>query len=141
MAVDKAVLQTLATNPVADVLDPLRDMFAKRFLADEVTPSAGKPQHAGAGGQLFAGGLILKLASENIHLVAHAGEALGEFQHKNDLAAGVRQTQFRLSRNIAVCRDHHDPLVGRRHDASLLSVNPLVVFCTQTAQFLIGRRL
>ena len=110
VAVDEAVVDLLCADHARGVLDPLGDRFAESFLRNKVVAAARKANELHAIGDRFDRGLALELPSEDVDRVAHAGEAFGEFQHVDHLAAGVGLAELWFGGDVAVGRDHHDPL-------------------------------
>jgi hypothetical protein len=86
-------------------------VLVEGFLGDEVLSATGKPQHPHPIIDLFDGRLILELARENIHVIAHAGETLAQLKYENNLTSCVGFPQFRLGADVTVRRDHHDALL------------------------------
>ncbi len=112
MAVDELVAQALGADEVGDIRHPFRNELPQVFLGDEVLTAAAGSDDANSIRDLLDLRLTFEAAGEDIHRIAHPGEALAQFENIDDLPACIRQAELRLCGHIAVGGDHHDPLLG-----------------------------
>ncbi len=106
VAIDQSDGEILLADPTRGVFHPFGDRFAERFLGNEFVAATRNADDPRSLGDLFGERLVFETPRQNVDVVAHAGEALREFQDVDDLATGVGFAKLRFGRDVAVGRDH-----------------------------------
>jgi hypothetical protein len=113
MAVDERIPPAPGADEVLDIHHPFRHVAVHGLLGDELVAAAGNAPEGDPRVHVLASRLVLEAAGEDVHLVAEPREAAAQFQHVVHLSTRVGLAQFRLRRDVAVDRDHHDSRFDR----------------------------